>query len=236
MRGIYCVLEGIEGSGKSSVLSAIAEKLKTEYPEINLVTTRHPGATSLGAHLRKLVKYPEQIDPNIQLDALSRQLCMVMDASAFTNQVLNPAIDLGSLVIADRSNFISSIAYGKADGLDLATISTMFSLVKPIPTDRLYVLQCPWEFAKNRMLKQNGGDRIGLDYFERKGPEFFETLQDVYDNLISGPPDLVSAVCQSVRLHNIKYVDATQSLPDIRDEIIEDIVKLFDKKKKQYDE
>ena len=223
--GLYFVIEGIEGAGKTTVTALVAERLGKLLPDRKVVTTRHPGATPLGAHLRTLTKYPWKIDPKIKLDALSSQLLMVVDNACFVNTVLNPALDEGTIVLADRSNFISSIAYGVADGLEYSQIDQMFRVAQPPRTDRLYVLQLPWDIARERMMAQGGGDKGGLDRFEQKGEAFFHKVHEVYNGLVTGPQELLMVVNHSVRLENIKFVDATSSVDTVVSEIVNNICK-----------
>jgi dTMP kinase len=224
--GFYCVIEGIEGAGKTTVTAKVAERLAGLMSGRTILPTRHPGATPLGKHLRTLLKYSWQIDPAIELDALSSQLLMVVDNSCFVSTVLLPALERGEVVLADRSNFISSIAYGVADGLQYGQIDQMFRVAKPPHMDRLYVLRLPWEIARERMMAQGGGDKGGLDRFEQKGEAFFRRVQSVYNGLVTGPQELLMVVNHSVRLENIKYVDATQPIDMVVNEIVRDICRL----------
>ena len=225
--GLYCVIEGIEGAGKTTVTKMVAERLQTILLNKHIVPTRHPGATPLGAHLRLLTKYPWKINPEIKLDALSSQLLMVVDNTCFVNTILNPCLKNGDIVLADRSNFISSIAYGIADGLNYHQIDQMFKIAQPPKANRLYVLQLPWEVARKRMADQGGGDQQGLDRFEQKGDAFFYKVKETYDNLITGPRELLMVVNHSVALENIKYLDATLPQETTVKYIVNDICRLL---------
>lgn len=226
LNGLYCVIEGIEGAGKTTVTAQVAERLRSLLPDRIIVPTRHPGATPLGKHLRTLTKYPWQIDPDIVLDALTSQMLMVVDNTSFVNLLLTPALARGEVVLADRSNFISSIAYGVADGLELAQIDQLFRIARPPRADRVYVLRLPWKVARERMLAQGGGDGQGLDRFERKGETFFRKVQDIYNSLTTGSQDLLMVVNHSVSLDNIKYIDATLPPDVVVNEVVRDICML----------
>ena len=52
-KGLLCVLEGIDGSGKSSLLQHIAAALKNSLP---IISTKEPGGTNLGKHLRTIIQ------------------------------------------------------------------------------------------------------------------------------------------------------------------------------------
>ena len=107
MPGLYVVIEGHDGAGKSTIIKELDIRLKTEgYP---VLSTFMPGATRLGAHLRTLVKHPSLIDPGIEIDEMARQLLYLADANNFMKLILEPALQDNKIVISDRSSFISSL-------------------------------------------------------------------------------------------------------------------------------
>jgi dTMP kinase len=220
---MYVIFEGIDGSGKSTTMDKVAEKISAEFAPINIQSTKHPGATPLGAHLRTLTKYPEQIDPAIEMDELSRQLLFMVDTVCFVKTVLEPSLKNGETVFADRSSFISAIVYGTAGGLGLAQVNQMFNLVKPPRADRLYVFQCPWEVARDRI--KNRAD--GPDVYERKSKEFYDKVQDVYGNLVTGPPERSVMVNHSVALDDVLYIDATMPVDDVVATVTDDLTKML---------
>ena len=218
---IYCVFEGIDGSGKSSTMRAVSEILMGRG--IKHISTRHPGATPLGKHLRAITKYPERIDPNIVLDELSTQLFMVVDAVNFNRTILRPALDEGVVVLADRCNPISMLAYGLADGLSYLQVDKLLNIIESVKPDKLYIMDCKPDVAYGRMVAQGGGDRAGLDRFERKGLPYIEKLYDVYKGLMTGSPELVTLARQCVNFQAVRYVDATQPLAALAQQISRDI-------------
>lgn len=223
MRGLYVVFEGNDGAGKSTTMKAVAEALPKKLgSEIPLELTHHPGSTPLGKHIRQLVKYPEQIDPEIKIDSLSRQILYMVDTVSFIKQRLIPALDAGRTVFADRSSFISALAYGTAEGLDLADIDRLFQLITTPKMDRLYVLRCPWQVGKSRLDR-----RANPDHFERKPPEFFRKVEEAYEQLVTGPEDRTLLVSQSVSPKNIVYIDSILPLDRVVDTITSDLVNVI---------
>jgi dTMP kinase len=227
--GAYAIFEGLDGVGKTTVMKNVAEVLpsKLGVDEFPAQLTHHPGATPLGAHLRKLTKYPEQIDPDITMDELSRQLLFMVDTVSFVNTVLTPALNNGQSIFADRSSFISAIVYGTASGLDLAQVNQMFQLIRPPKADRLYILNCPWEVARSRMGKMTDKE---LDYYERKSHDFYNKVESIYNDLITGPPERAVMVNHSVALDNVIYVDATLPLNAVVNIIADDLAEVIKSK------
>ena len=161
--GTYIVFEGVDFCGKTTASTFVNEILEST-DEITSVLTKHPGATPLGQHLRHLVKTPETINEAIEIDGVSAQVLMMVDQICFINTILRPELDKGSIVLADRSNFVSAIAYGIPEGVSPAQLNKLFQLVNSPSPDRIFILKAPWEILKERM-----GSRSGPDRFEDHG-------------------------------------------------------------------
>ncbi|MDD4127385.1 MAG: dTMP kinase [Methanomicrobium sp.] len=83
-------IEGIDGTGKSTLLKGLLEELK----DLNPVFTREPGATWIGEQVRRGIK--ERIDP------VAEALLFVADHAAHLDTVIKPALKNGRIVISDR--------------------------------------------------------------------------------------------------------------------------------------
>lgn len=223
---MYIIFEGNDGVGKSSTMHAVAEKVRFERPDCDIVLTHHPGSTPLGAHIRQLVKFPHQIDPAINIDEYSRQLLYMVDTINFIKTLLIPSLEEGKTVFADRSSFISSMVYGLADGLNLSQISRLLELITPPKADKLFILQCPWQTAKARITKT----RTELDHYDKKQAEFFERIERTYDTLLNGSPTQTMMVTKVVALSDVIYVDTTLSQNTVIDIISKHVIELFDAK------
>lgn len=223
--GLYVIFEGSDGSGKSSTMRGVAEAFADR---LQIKQTHHPGSTPLGAHIRKLVKFPQEIDPSIHIDGLSRQMLYMVDTISFIRTVLEPTLETGQSVFADRSSFISSIVYSVADGLDLQDVHRLFQLIVPPKADRLYVMRCPWEVGRervraNRTEGYDGGKAGELDHYDKKPGSFFKKVQETYDNLLTGPAEQTILVSRSVALDDVIYIDATQPPQKVVQDIVEDL-------------
>ncbi len=212
-KGFYAVFEGNDGVGKTTIMGMVSNRLRETLPEATEVLhTHHPGSTPLGQHIRQLVKYPQQINPAINIDELSRQCLYMIDTISFVRTLLEPSLAQNKIVFADRSSFISGMVYGLADGLTITEIEKIFySLITPPKVDKVYVLSCPWEMSHSRVL----AGRVGSgDHYDRKGAEFFAKIAGLYDQLVTGSPEITALVSRSVAIDDVVYVDA--SLPPER--------------------
>jgi len=87
---LLITLEGIDGSGKSTLHLALQELLA----DLNPVFTREPGATWVGESVRRAIA--EQIDP------ITEATLFVADHAAHLAKIIRPALADGKLVISDR--------------------------------------------------------------------------------------------------------------------------------------
>jgi dTMP kinase len=87
---LLVTLEGIDGSGKSTLHLALQELLA----DIDPVFTREPGATWVGESVRRAIA--EQIDP------VTEATLFVADHAAHLAKIIRPALAEGKLVISDR--------------------------------------------------------------------------------------------------------------------------------------
>src|ERR1044071_9567568 len=110
-RGRFITFEGPEGSGKSTQLRMLGERLRSKG--VDVLETQEPGGTAIGMQIR-----------HILLDANNRDLCptaelLLMFASRAQNvdQLILPALSAGHVVLCDRFTD-STLAYqGAARGL-----------------------------------------------------------------------------------------------------------------------
>jgi dTMP kinase len=161
---LLITIEGIDGSGKSTLVSALRESLA----DLDPVFTREPGSTWVGDAVRRAIA--EQADP------VTEALLFVADHAAHLGQVVRPALAEGRLVISDRYTD-SRYAYqavmleGKVPDPAgwLRTLHRGWTIVP----DRTFLLLVPVEEAIRRLPQDRG-----REHFE-DGP-FLEKVQKNY--------------------------------------------------------
>jgi dTMP kinase len=221
--GKYVVLEGIDGSGKTTLSKCLDHELSKHGYKI--ITSRQPGSTPLGQHLRKLVKTPKLIDQNIEIDELSRQILYMVDTISFNKQILEPAIENGIHVISDRSSYISSIVYGIASGVKIQDINRLLALYPAPKIDRLYIVSCDTAILKSRIKERNIDD-----HFDSKPESFFKIIENIYSNILTPSnmkvdcPDMItSLISECVNFSDIKYIDSSNGIDSIIGDMVSDL-------------
>ncbi len=170
--GRLLALEGIDGSGKSTQARALATALGARL-------THEPGATPLGAALRRLLLSPEA--PPISLRA--EALLMAADRAEHVAVVVAPALVAGEWVVSDRFSG-STLAYqGYGRGLETAELTRLVDWATAgLGPDLSILVDVPVDVAQRR-LAQNAPDRL-----ERLGPAFAQLVRQGFLALAAADP------------------------------------------------
>ena len=100
--GLFLAFEGGDGAGKSTQVRLLAQALRARGREV--VVTRQPGGTELGAAIRDLVLHGDHVSPRAEA------LLFAADKAHHVDQLVRPALEAGEVVITDRYTD-SSVAY-----------------------------------------------------------------------------------------------------------------------------
>lgn len=115
MPGLFVTFEGGEGSGKSTQIARLAERLRALGRDP--VITREPGGTPVAEGIRALL-----LDPARPPAPLTEAFLMEAARAELVSQVIRPALDGGRVVLCDRYAD-STLAYqGAGRGLDQAML------------------------------------------------------------------------------------------------------------------
>ncbi|NCC23922.1 MAG: dTMP kinase [Deltaproteobacteria bacterium] len=110
---MFITLEGIEGCGKSTQADLLAGYLEKSLGR-EVVRTRQPGGSSLGAELRRILLNPA----NSNLDVLSELFLYLADRAQHVSSLIRPALERGGIVVCDRYADSTVVYQGYGRGLD----------------------------------------------------------------------------------------------------------------------
>jgi dTMP kinase len=114
-------LEGVDGSGKSTQLALLSERLRAQGREV--ITVREPGGTPVSDSIRRIL-----LDPANRVAPIAELLLFSAARAQLAEEVIGPALDAGQIVLADRFGW-STLAYqGYGRGLDQGDISELFRI------------------------------------------------------------------------------------------------------------
>lgn len=199
----YLAFEGIDGSGKSSLIKHLSAVLSNQQVENKIV--REPGGTKVGEGVRELL-----LSHDYEVDALTEALLFCSQRSQLIAEVIKPEVNKGIKILSDRSAY-SSVAYqGVGRGLGYETIYQLNDIaVNSFWPERVVLLDIDPKISLSR---QKVADRIGSDKvdFFNKVREGYLRLADEFENnflIINAEEDLelnLKRICTWLKVDNSK--------------------------------
>jgi dTMP kinase len=204
-KGRFIVLEGIDGVGKTTQVALLAAWL--DAVGVPHLTTREPGGTPVAEAIREVVLSRRDLD----MPAESELLLILAARAAFVRDVVRPALEAGTTVVADRFS-LSTLAYqGHGRGLELDRVRDCIEVATGgLVADLCLVLDLPLEESGERQRRQGEApDRI-----EREGGGFRAAVRDGYLALAESEP-------------NVEVVDARGKPEEVHERIRARLVARF---------
>jgi dTMP kinase len=119
MRGIFVTFEGGEGSGKTTQLKLLANRVRASGQEV--IETRDPGGTGIGKEIRTLLLHPG----SVPIAAATELLLYEASRAQLVRELIVPALSRGAVVLCDRFTD-STLAYqGFGRGIELDLIERL---------------------------------------------------------------------------------------------------------------
>lgn len=200
-QGLFITFEGPDGCGKTTQMNLLAQYFEKKGKKV--VLTREPGGKGLGEKVREiLLNYDGEVSDRCE------SFLFLADRAQNIDIIVKPAVKQGEIVLCDR-HIDSTVAYqGYGRGLDINEINMLNNLAtggkKP---DLTLVFDVDIETSMKRVGKEK-------DRMESAGTEFHNRVRNGYLELATQEPD------------RIKVLDATKTIEEIHEKVIEIIEKL----------
>ncbi|EGF31265.1 Thymidylate kinase [Oxalobacteraceae bacterium IMCC9480] len=187
----FITFEGIDGAGKSSHLSFVADLLVARG--IRVTSTREPGGTPLGEQLRSVLLHQKM---HLETEAL----LMFASRREHLAQVIEPALARGDWVISDRFTDATFAYQGGGRHLPVAKLEQLEQWVHPhLQPDLTLLFDVPLDVARARLDATRS-----LDKFEQEQSDFFAGVRGEYLRRAAQFPA------------RFRIVDSTQSMAQVR--------------------
>lgn len=183
MSSLFISLEGGEGAGKSTQAKLLAELLSNQGYQV--VLTREPGGTRLGATLRQLFLQEEFLTPVTEL------FLLMSDRSHHVSQLIKPALLAGKIVITDRFADSTMAYQGFGHGIDRGWIDQLNHRA----TEGLMPHITFWLDVEPQLgLERAGGKNPQKDRMEKLDLEFHQRVRAGFAHICRNEPDRVRRI------------------------------------------
>lgn len=185
----YVAIEGIDGAGKSTVASRVADAL--EAGGASVVRVREPGGTVIGERIRETL-----LGHGMDQAPWTEALLFAAARSQLAAEVIAPALDSGAWVIGDRSVY-SSLAYqGGGRGLGIETVRRVNEAgLGDVWPDLVVLLELD---PGKALARQDDPDRIGAE-----GVDFQATVADAFAKIAADERERFLVVDAEANLESV---------------------------------
>lgn len=164
----FISLEGVDGSGKTTIASMLEKELKSQG--IRCVKFREPGGNLIAEKIRDILLAKELVE----MCSTTELLLYAAARSQLVNTSIKEYLDSGGLIIADRYVDSTTAYQGYGRGIDLELIKTINNIATDgVMPDKTIVLDLEPSIAEQRL--SGSKDRLEL-----AGLEFFNRVRDGY--------------------------------------------------------
>jgi dTMP kinase len=209
-RGRFITFEGGEGSGKSTQIKTLAERLNGA--ELRSIVTREPGG-SPGA---EIIRHLLLSGMGKLLGPEAETLLFAAARDDHVHAVINPALDQGIWVLCDRF-FDSTRAYqGRLGKVEPGVLNALQRVtIGDLKPDLTIILDVPVEIGMQRAAARRGAG--APDRFEAEDLKFHEGLRDAYRQIAAAEPQR----CVLVDANAASGVVAARVWTAVRDRFLE---------------
>jgi dTMP kinase len=179
MRGRLITIEGLDGTGKTTLAEALVDELRGDGGDVLLL--REPGGVELSERIRAVVK-----DPGLEVGPRAEALLYAAARAQLVAERVEPALAAGTWVLLDR--FVdSSLAYqgvGRGLGIEAVRDVNLFATGGLRPDRTLLLRADAATRAARQAVRGEAPDRL-----EREEGAFFDAIAGAYDALAAAEPE-----------------------------------------------
>lgn len=180
-RGCFITLEGGEGTGKSTLLGALRDRLAAAG--VRTVQTREPGGTVLAETVRNLVLHPPE---GQTWSSMAEALLMNAARSDHLEKCIRPALAQGSWVLCDRFADSTRVYQSVQGGVSAELLKFLeTSVLGETRPDLTLVLDAPVDQAARRRQARGSSQ----DAFEQRDKHFHEAVRQAFIDIARSEPE-----------------------------------------------
>lgn len=181
MKGLFIVMEGPDGSGKTTQINLLEQYLKEAGYEC--LITREPGGTVIGEEVRELILNPEYK----KMSPVTEMLLYAASRAQLVHEVIGPALEAGKIVISDRFVDSSIVYQGIARNLGISTVAAVnapgIGIYRP---DGIFFIDLSEAEGIRRKKNQKKLDRM-----EQESIDFHHLVSEGYRKVLAERPEVI---------------------------------------------
>lgn len=184
MNNKFIVIEGLDGSGKTTVISKIVQYLNN-HDIYNIVIVHEPGGTPISNILRSIIKYGSTTE---SINNITELLMIYAARSQLLENVIKPSLLRGDWVIGDRFDISSDAYQGGGRGMDKSLLNILSkNVVNNLFPDLILYLDVTPEIGLSRIKSRDKLDRIEKEslFFFNRVRAYYQKLSYVNDRIIT---------------------------------------------------
>lgn len=181
---MFITFEGIEGSGKSTQLRRLAERIP------NALTTKEPGGTPTADRIRAIL-----LDTANTIDPVAELFLFAASRRQHVMEVIRPAIAGGRVALCDRFTDATLAYQGFGRRLDLDRLRWLNEwATDSLRPDITLLFDLPEEIGLSRARRRNDGAPIDEGRFESEDLRFHRRVREGYLSLAKAEPDRFAVI------------------------------------------
>jgi dTMP kinase len=177
-RGLFITFEGMDGSGKTTQLRLLVERLRAAGCDV--VEAVEPGGTRIGSHIRRIL-----LDSaNRDLSPTAELLLYFASRAQNVDEVIQPALAAGKIVISDRFTDSSLVYQGYGRGLGPEVVLSLDRIAcRGLVPDLTVFVDINASTSLERARARNAVAESDENRFETEAADFHERVRRAYDQL-----------------------------------------------------
>ena len=179
-----------------------------------VVTTREPGGTPLGTHIRKVL-----LDAEEQVDPLAELLLYAADRAQHVRTLVRPALDSGHVVVSDRYADATVAYQGAGRGFPDELISDVVALATGgLMPDLTFIFDLTVDESQRRASHRTRKGNKQHDRLDAEDAAFHTRVRDAYLRIAAAEPN------------RVRVIDASGSVQETHGQVLQIVMPFIESK------